>query len=162
MAAAAPRRRPGAEVELTGAQDFDPRGRRRRAPATRSKLAIDGIPNTTWQTETYTAGADISASGKSGVGLIVETDEPVEAQAITVGTTQGGWDAEIYAAADGPPSDLAGWGEPIGAVTDAAEQEQIELTPTEPAQYYLIWFTTLAAADDGGRVEVSDVALNGA
>jgi eukaryotic-like serine/threonine-protein kinase len=151
----------GSEVELTGAKDFDPEGGDGEHPD-EVKLAIDGIPNTTWQTETYTAGADISASGKSGVGLIVQADEPVEAQSITIGTTQGGWSADIYAASSGPPDDLAGWGEPIGSTTDAADQEQIELTPTERAQYYLIWFTTLAEADGGGRVEVPDVALNGA
>ena len=98
---------------------------------------------------------------KPGVGLIVETSEPVEGQSITIGTTQGGWDAEIYAADSGPPTDLAGWGEPIGATTGADDQEQIALTPTGPARYYLIWFTKLATADDGQRVEVSDVALNG-
>ena len=151
----------GAEVELTDAQDFDPEGGDGEHPD-EVKLAIDGIPNTTWQTETYTAGPDLSLSGKDGVGLIVETAEPVDGQSITVGTTQGGWSADIYGAASGPPTDLAGWGEPIGSATDAAEQEQISLNPAEPAKYYLIWFTQLAEADDGGRVEVSDVALNGA
>ncbi len=152
----------GAEVELTGAADFDPPPGDADEHGDEVKLAIDGIPNTTWQTETYTAGADITASGKDGVGLIVETDDPVEAQSIIIGTTQGGWSAEVYAAADGPPEDLAGWGEPIGGVTGAGDQEQIELTPAGPAQYYLIWFTQLAEADEGGRVEVSDVTLNAA
>jgi len=147
----------GAEVQLTGADDFDPDGDSEEH-GDEVKLAIDGIPNTTWSTETY--DSDISAV-KPGVGLIVETSEPVEGQSITIGTTQGGWDAEIYAADSGPPTDLAGWGEPIGSTTDAADQEQITLTPTGPASYYLIWFTKLASADDGQRVEVSDVALNG-
>jgi hypothetical protein len=61
----------GEEVELTSAQDFDPEGGDGEHPD-EVKLAIDGIPNTTWQTETYTAGPDLSLSGKSGVGLIVE------------------------------------------------------------------------------------------
>ena len=151
----------GAEVELTEAQDFDPEGGDGEHPD-EVKLAIDGIPNTTWQTETYTAGPDLSLSGKDGVGLIVEAAEPVEGLSITVGTTQGGWSAEIYAADSGPPTDLAGWGEPIGSTTNADDQEQIALTPNGAAKYYLIWFTQLAEADDGGRVEVSDVALNGA
>ena len=49
----------GAEVELTGAQDFDPEGDNDEH-ADEVKLAIDGIPNTTWSTETYTAGPDLS------------------------------------------------------------------------------------------------------
>ncbi|MET0129023.1 MAG: protein kinase [Solirubrobacterales bacterium] len=151
----------GTEIELTAAQDFDPEGDTEEH-AEEVKLAIDGIPNTTWSTETYTAGPDISLAGKSGVGLIVETAEPVEGQSITIGTAQGGWDAEIYAAAEGPPTDLAGWGEPVGSIADAEDQVQIDLVVPEPAPYYLIWFTNLAETSDGGRVEVSDVALNSA
>src|SRR5207342_3606480 len=142
-----------------GAADFDPEGDNDEH-GDEVKLAIDGIPNTTWSTETYSGGPDIATSAdKSGVGLIVETDDAVEGQSITIGTTQGGWDADIYAADSGPPTDLAGWGQPIGTVTGADDQEQIALTPNGPARYFLIWFTKLAAADDGGRVEVSDVAL---
>ena len=147
----------GSEVELTGAADFDPDGDSEEH-GDEVKAAIDGIPNTTWSTETY--DSDISAV-KPGVGLIVETAEPVEAQSISIGTTQGGWDAAIYAADSGPPTDLAGWGQPIGSTTGADDQEPIALTPDGPANYYLIWFTKLASADDGQRVEVSDVALNG-
>ena len=151
----------GAEVELTGAQDFDPEGGDGEHPD-EVKLAIDGIPNTTWQTETYTAGPDLSLSGKSGVGLIVEAAEPVTGQTLTVGTTTGGWSADVYAADSGPPDDLAGWGDPVGSISGAEAQQLIDLNVPSPARYYLIWFTKLAEADGGGRVEVSDVTLSGA
>ena len=151
----------GSEVELTGAKDFDPEGGDGEHPD-EVKLAIDGIPNTTWQTETYTAGPDLSQSGKDGVGLIVETSEPVSGQSLTVGTTQGGWDAQVYATDSGPPTTLDGWGAPVGSVSGADDQQQIPLKTQAPAKYYLIWFTKLASASDGGRVEVSDVSLNAA
>jgi len=151
----------GAEVELTSAKDFDPEGGDGEHPD-EVKLAIDGIPNTTWQTETYTAGPDLSLSGKSGVGLIVEAAEPVTGQTLTVGTTTGGWSADVYAADSGPPDDLAGWGDPVGSVSNAQAQDLIDLDVPSPAKYYLIWFTKLAEADGGGRVEVSDVTLSGA
>ena len=80
----------GAEVELTGAQDFDPEGGDGEH-SDEVGLAIDGIPNTAWPTETYTAGPDLSLSGKSGVGLIVEAADPVTGQSLTVGTPTGGW-----------------------------------------------------------------------
>ena len=73
------RRRPARRSSSTAAQDFDPEGDNDEH-AEEVKLAIDGIPNTTWSTETYTAGPDIALAGKSGVGLIVETAEPVEGQ----------------------------------------------------------------------------------
>jgi serine/threonine-protein kinase len=151
----------GSEVGLTAAADFDPEGDNDEH-GDEVKLAIDGIPNTTWSTETYSGGADITLAGKSGVGLIVEAAEPVEGQLLSVSTAQGGWSAEVYAAADGPPADLAGWGEPVGSVSDAEEDVAIELTTPEPSQYYLLWFTQLADTSDGGRVEVSDVTLGSA
>ena len=132
-------------------QGFRSRGRGRRAPR-RGKLAIDGIPNTTWQTETYTAGPDLSLSGKSGVGLIVEAADSVIGQTLTVGTTTGGWSADVYAADSGPPTELSGWGDPVGSISGANAQQLIDLDVPSPAKYYLIWFTKLAEADGGGRV----------
>ena len=123
----------GAEVELTGAQDFDPEGGDGEHPD-EVKLAIDGIPNTTWQTETYTAGPDLSLSGKSGVGLIVEAAEPVTGQTLTVGTTTGGWSADVYAADSGPPDDLAGWGDPVGSISGAEAQQLIDLNVARAGQ----------------------------
>ena len=151
----------GEEVELTSAKDFDPEGGDGEHPD-EVKLAIDGIPNTTWQTETYTAGPDLSLSGKSGVGLIVEAADSVIGQTLTVGTTTGGWSADVYAADSGPPTELSGWGDPVGSISGANAQQLIDLDVPSPAKYYLIWFTKLAEADGGGRVEVSDVTLSGA
>ena len=151
----------GEEIELTSAEDFDPEGGDGEHPD-EVKLAIDGIPNTTWQTETYTAGPDLSLSGKSGVGLIVEAADPVIGQTLTVGTTTGGWSAAIYATDSGPPTELSGWGDPVGSISGANAQQLIDLDVPAPARYYLIWFTKLAEADGGGRVEVSDVTLSGA
>ena len=62
-AAAAPTPTAGSEVEITGAQDFDPDGGDGEHPD-EVKLAIDGIPATVWPTETYTAGPDLSALGQ--------------------------------------------------------------------------------------------------
>jgi hypothetical protein len=49
-------------------------------------------------------------------------------------------------------------------VTDASGTEEIELTVTQPAKYFLIWFNKAAPArDQEGRfqVEISDVKLLG-
>ena len=151
----------GTEVELTKAQDFDPEGGDGEH-SDEVGLAIDGIPNTVWPTETYTAGPDLALSGKSGVGLIVEADGPVTGQSLSIGTREGGWDATVYASDSGPPTDLAGWGKPVGSITNADQSQVIDLTVPSPARYYLIWFTTLADANGEGRVEVSDVTLNAA
>ena len=139
--------------------DFDPEGGDGEHPD-EVKLAIDGIPNTTWQTETYTAGPDLSLSGKDGVGLIVEAAEPVEGQSSPSAPREGGWSADIYAAAAARRPTRR-----LGRADRRRTQRRPpahRAHPNGPAKDYLIWFTNLADADDGGRVEVSDVALNGA
>jgi eukaryotic-like serine/threonine-protein kinase len=148
----------GEEVTLTDAADFDPEGTSGEHPD-EVGLAIDGNPTTSWSTETYTTGPVMADAGKSGVGLIVSTDEPVEGSSLSVSTTEAGWTADVYGAPSGPPGTLADWGEPIGSVSDADADQEIVLTPPEPERYYLIWFTTLTGDDDAGRVEVKEVAL---
>jgi serine/threonine-protein kinase len=148
----------GTEVALTDAQDFDPEGTGGEHPD-EVQNAIDGSPTTTWPTETYTAGPVLADSGKSGVGLIVFTDQSVDATSLTVSTTDGGWDADIYAADAGPPIALQGWGPPVGSATDASPDETIDLSLPKPARFYLIWFTKLSEESDGGRVEVREAKL---
>ena len=151
----------GTEVELTKAQDFDPEGGGGEH-SDEVGLAIDGNPNTVWPTETYTAGPDLSLSGKSGVGLIVEAADPVTGQSLRSAPGRAAGTRPIYASDSGPPTDLAGWGKPVGSITNADQSQVIDLTVPSPARYYLIWFTKLADANGEGRVEVSDVTLNAA
>ena len=92
---------------------------------------------------------------------VVEAAEPIQGETLTVGTSDGGWAAQIFAAGAGPPEALEEWGEPVGAVSNAEAEELIELTVAAPAQYYLIWFTKLVSYDDGYRVEVEELTLSG-
>ena len=131
----------GSEITLQSAQDFDPEGGDGEHGEDVG-LAIDGDPTTSWTTETYTTGPVLADAGKSGVGLIVSTDEPVEGQSLTIGTEQGGWTADVYAAVEGPPEDLESWGAPVGSVEEAEVDATVELAIDEPARHYLIWFTT--------------------
>ena len=73
-----------------------------------------------------------------------------------------GWDAEIYAAASGPPEELSEWGEPVGAIAEAGDPAEIQLAVPSPAKYFLIWFTKAAPSlDQDGRyrLEIDDVKL---
>jgi len=149
----------GTEVALTGAKDFDPDGDGSEHPEV-VKNAIDGSPTSTWMTETYTAGPVLADSAnKPGVGLIVSTDQSVDGTSLTVSTTDGGWDADVYAANTGPPVTLQGWGQPVGSISNASPDQQIDLTLPQPARFYLIWFTKLSDESDGGRVEVRETKL---
>lgn len=151
----------GSEVELVdgGNRDFDPEGDGREHPE-EAELATDGDPATAWSTETYSAAASLEdAAGKSGVGLIVEAAEPVAAREIAISTDRPGWSGAVYGAADGPPEDIAGWGEPLAEFTTDGETTEVTLTATDAATYYLIWITELAPADSGFSAAITNVAL---
>jgi serine/threonine-protein kinase len=156
----------GKPVAIAEASDYDPQGDGEEDPETVS-LAIDGNPTgTAWSSEHY--DTDTFAGTKTGpdpgVGLYVVTGSPSTPSEMIVRTPTPGWDAEIFAAASGPPEELSEWGEPVGEVSDANDLEEIELHLGSPAKYFLIWFNKAAPAQDQeGRyqVEISDVKLVG-
>jgi eukaryotic-like serine/threonine-protein kinase len=156
----------GSAVTISSATDYDPEGDGEEDPAT-VNLAVDGNPTgTSWSTEHY--DTDTFAGTKTGpdpgVGLYVTTKSPAKPSKMVIRSPTPGWDAEIFAAASGPPEELTGWGEPVGEVTDAATTEEVELNLSAAARYFLIWFNKAAPArDQEGRfqVEISDVKLLG-
>ena len=154
----------GGEVELVeeGTQAFDPPAGDGVEHSDEVGLAVDGNPTgTRWTTENYTAApALIDAAGKEGVGLIVEAADPVAAREIEITTDNPGWGGAIYGAAEGPPTDLAGWGEPLAEYTTEAEATTLTLDATEESSFYLIWITDLTDDEDGGySATISNVAL---
>jgi serine/threonine-protein kinase len=154
----------GSTVALSGATDYDPEGDGQEDPETVS-FAVDGDPTSTaWSSEHY--DTDTFAGTKSGenpgVGLYVTAKSTTRPAEMIVKSPTPGWDAQIFAAASGPPEELSEWGEPVGDVADAGETEEIELHLGSPAKYFLIWFNKAAPArDQEGRfqIEISDVKL---
>ena len=149
----------GEEIELQSATDFDPEG----DDAEHSQeigLAIDGNPDTPWTTETYEAGPALELSGKPGVGLIIDAGNPVSARTMEIRSATEGWSGEVYGATNGPPTDLGGWGEPIGEISDAQANESVSLTATSESRYYLLWLTDLADASGGFNVEINEISLS--
>jgi tRNA A-37 threonylcarbamoyl transferase component Bud32 len=152
----------GTEIEIAQAIDFDPQGTSGEHPD-EVDFAIDGnARNTSWTTETYTAGL----GGKEGVGLILDAGESVTPTEMAVTTVAPGWTAEVYGSdAGSPPETIEEWGEPLAGPIEITEREQtIQLNATSRNRFFLLWITELAPApegDDGFRVEVSDVRLFG-
>jgi serine/threonine-protein kinase len=154
----------GSTVAIASATDYDPQGDGEEGPSTVS-LAVDGNPTgTAWSTEHY--DTDTFAGTKTGpdpgVGLYVTTKSPARPSKLVVRTPTPGWDAEIFAAASGPPGELAGWGKPAGEIAGAGATAEVDLEVASPAKYFLIWFNKAAPArDQAGRyqVEISDIKL---
>ena len=154
----------GSTVAISSATDYDPQGDGEEVPSTVG-FAVDGNPTgTAWSSEHY--DSDTFAGTKTGpdpgVGLYLTTKSVVTPAKMVIRTPSPGWDAQIFAAASGPPSELAEWGEPVGEVANAGSTVEVDLGLTAPAKYFLIWFNKAAPArDQEGRyqVEISDVKL---
>jgi serine/threonine-protein kinase len=153
----------GTPVPIESATDFDPQGDGQEDPETVS-LAVDANPTgTAWTSEHYDSAdfAGTKTGPDPGVGLYVTTDSPAQPSRMVVKGAPG-WDAQIYAAASGPPEELAEWGEPVGEVAEADETQEIEIDVPKPSRYFLIWFNKAAPSrDQVGRyqLEISDVML---
>jgi tRNA A-37 threonylcarbamoyl transferase component Bud32 len=153
----------GSTVALSSATDFDPYGDGEEDPASVS-LAVDGNPTgTAWTSEHYDSAdfAGTKSGEDPGVGLYVTAKSAAKPAEMVVRGAPG-WDAAIYAAASGPPEELGEWGEPVGAVAEAAETAEIQLDVPAPSKYFLIWFTKAAPSRDQSgryRLEIDDVKL---
>ncbi len=140
------------KLDTSGADDFDPEGDATEHPEEVS-LAIDGVPTTRWETETYT---DDFAAQKTGVGLMVNPRAPVAARALDIVTPIPGWSAEVYASED-RPDDLASWTQ-ISSTATVEEDHRIELdTAGQEFSYYLLWITALPEGEQ--KAAVSELTL---
>jgi serine/threonine-protein kinase len=154
----------GGPVAISSATDYDPEGDGEEV-GSKVGLAVDGDPTgTAWETEHY--DSDTFAGTKTGpdpgVGIYVTTTGPARPTEMIVRTPTQGWDAEVFAAASGPPENLPGWGEPVGEAIDASSTVEIKLDVKKPSRYFLLWFNKASEArDQEGRyqVEISDISL---
>jgi eukaryotic-like serine/threonine-protein kinase len=150
-----------AVIEIENTSDFDPEGTGGEHPE-EAGLAVDGDPGTNWPTEIYTASPNLQdAAAKAGVGLILDAGSLVNATGVEIQTEDPGWTATIYGAPDGPPTDLAGWGDPISDPVEVAGTQAIALNSTSENRYYLIWITNLTEVEGGFGATIGEVDLTG-
>jgi hypothetical protein len=68
----------------------------------------------------------------------------------------------VYAAQGGPPSELGDWEGPIGQITDASTEAEIQLNSTGENRFFLLWFTSLPTSTEDSsryRAEIADIEL---
>jgi tRNA A-37 threonylcarbamoyl transferase component Bud32 len=156
----------GKPIAISSATDYDPEGDDQETPSQVGQ-AVDGNPSgTAWVTEHYDsdtfAGTKVGAD--PGVGIYVKTSSQAKPRKMVVRTETPGWDAQVFAAATGPPDGIEGWGEPVGQIGNAQGNQTIPIKVSKPSQYFLLWFTKASpAADQPDRyqVSISDIQLVG-
>jgi serine/threonine-protein kinase len=146
----------GEPLTLAAVDDFDPEssGGDEDEHSEETGLATDGIPTTSWSTESYTAG--LAGAGKDGVGLFVDAGESVTPSQMSL-RTNGGWTFEVYGSdLKNAPTDLAGWGEPLTTELTAEKRQTVDLDTSEPNRYFLVWIT---GVEDAVPAEIFDIRL---
>jgi serine/threonine-protein kinase len=145
------------------ARDYDPPpgdGEEHREDAFR---VLDGVEQTSWDTETYTGG---TFGMKQGVGIYLDAGSGSKAVAATkldVATSTPGWGATVLAAADAssPPAtrEDPGWVE-VGSLDTAPDGDVVIPLRTNGTRYryYLLWFTKLPPAT-ANKAKISIAAM---
>jgi hypothetical protein len=141
-------------LPISEAQDFDPPPGDGSEHGDEARLAIDGDPRSTWQTEGYANRT--FGSAKPGVGLWVQLDASHEISAVTVSTLEDGWSAQIYVA-DQPGNTLAAWGPVRASADDVSATHTFPLSNTR-GQYVLVWCTRLPPST---KLQIGDVKVEG-
>jgi eukaryotic-like serine/threonine-protein kinase len=142
------------EVKLSknAADDYDPEGDGEESSG-QVQFAIDGLPTTEWDTETYEGG--FAASDKRGVGIYIDTDSRVSARQLDLVTSTPDFTAAVYAS-DSVPSRIERWTK-VSPTVRAKENQAIQLdTASQEFRYYLLWISELP---DGGKAVVKELSL---
>lgn len=106
--------------------------------------AIDGDPASFWYTQSYTTRA--FGGIKSGVGLILEFEEPQPIDVLSVSASRVGWSARVYEA-DAVGTTLEAWGEPIAEFSELGQVAELDV-PNVSVTAVLLWVTDLGLAVD--------------
>lgn len=119
-----------------------------------SIAAIDGNPETGWQTARYSS-ADLD--GKGGVGIVFDLGEPRPIQSALLSFDGTGTSAQIRVSNDIQP-DPALWSA-VATVEGAGEQIEIRSPRPVTGRYVLVWFTKLPADGSGYRGGLKEVTF---
>ena len=105
--------------------------------------AIDGKPNTAWNTVCYSSQY---LGGKSGVGLVASLDS-VGTGSFTISVASAPWMVEVYSTNEATiPATVAGWG-PAIASDNGTDAHNVAIPLISPARHVLVLLRQLGKAD---------------
>ena len=137
---------PSARLEIQQALALDPFGDEEEHDEDLS-LAIDGDPNTFWQTEGYNS----PTLDKDGVGIAFDLGRPERVTGFRLQTPLEDWTFQLRVG-----NDLATLGDASGPEFTAAESMR-ESIPPVTGRYVVVWITEAVPAPDGQhRAEVGE------
>jgi len=115
--------------------------------------AIDGDPNTAWQTDRYFGSR--FANLRHGLGLALTLGATQTVHTLVVTSSTPGWSAEVYVADAVPsPSALAPWGSPVDSKAGINGSTTFDLHDRS-GRAILLWLTDLGPNFQASIAEVA-------
>jgi serine/threonine protein kinase len=147
-------------VTIDSATTFDPLGDGKENDD-QVRFAVDGNPNTGWQTENYFSQR--FGGLKAGVGIVLHVPASTNVQSLVLTSPSRGWTASIYVG-DGRATDIGDWGQPVGSVSadDSRSGSVTVSVGGHKTVAVLVWITDLGERNSGAyRFELREAALRG-
>lgn len=150
-------------LPIQRAVDFDPQSDDGRENRDEAALAIDGLPETSWQTSTYLGSADLGGL-KDGVGLVLDLGGLRQVDSLRLRLGGEPTSLVVYAASEStqrtPRSrrDLTA----VATVDSAGSDASISLPSGIDTRFVVVWLTSLPeVGPDEFRGEIRDVVVRG-
>ncbi len=124
-------------------------------------LAIDGDPNTSWQTEIY-QDATPFPNWKKGEGLMLALPKPTVIGAVTIETPSTGTKVEIRSATTQSPATVDDTTVLTPATALKPGRNVIPVKAASPTSYLLVWISTLGSTDGKNRAEIAEITVQAA
>ncbi|HUP99945.1 MAG TPA: protein kinase family protein [Aeromicrobium sp.] len=148
-------------LPIDSVQDFDPQGDGSENPDD-APLAIDGDPDTGWQTTTYFSRPEFGGL-KDGVGLVVDLGHVRRIREVDVTFAGSPTSLRVYGSAGRPPPpDKVTTLVTLGSAKDVRRRAQIQVPERTTARYLVIWLTSLPEVSGGKyQGEVREITVRG-
>ena len=151
--------RPGPIVKPVSATVFSPGG----APDNpqQADSAIDGNPDTSWSTVTYTDPVPFP-NFIEGEGLLLHLSEPTALSAVTIDLSSTGTEVQIRSSPTEKPAALADTTELTPVTPLQAGDNRIEVNDPTKTSNVLVWISKLGTTDGKSRTEITEITLQAA
>ncbi|MEU2198620.1 hypothetical protein [Isoptericola sp. NPDC019482] len=146
-----PEETPEVRPVIESGDQLDPEGDGQHPEAV--DLAYDGDPSTFWYTQWFN-GADF-AGLRSGLGYVIELEEPAPVTSITLNTNSEGGHVEVRATSRDKPTDG-----PVLAEGSFSSETTLDLSEETVADSFVIWITELPTTNGKNYVELNEIVLS--
>ncbi len=123
--------------------------------------AIDGDPNTSWETELYTDPAPFPIY-KKGEGLMLQLPTPTVVGAVNIDISSTGTQVEIRSAPTPSPAGLEDTTVLTPATTLKHGHNTIAVKSGAPTSNLLVWISTLGTTDGKSKAAISEITVQAA